>query len=116
MEDEEGLEGFMATNDEETLWVLEENGAFIARKVSGRTVRFKKRKVKGISGSKKGNHQRGGFNPFRKSDSGGKANMANKNQDPYNQAYWGKGKEKKWKKGKSKFQCPYDGNKGYPIL
>ena len=30
MADEEGLEGFMATNDEETLWVLEENDAFIA--------------------------------------------------------------------------------------
>ena len=35
-------------------------------------------------------------------------------QDPYDQAYWGKGKGKKGKKGKSKFQYPYDGNKGYP--
>ena len=34
-EDEEGQEGFMSTNDEETFWVLEENDAFIARKVSG---------------------------------------------------------------------------------
>ena len=41
MEDEEGQEGFMSTNDEETLWVLEENDACIARKVSGRNVRFK---------------------------------------------------------------------------
>ena len=47
VEDEEGLEGFMATNDEETFWVLEENDAFIARKVSGRNFRFTKRKVKG---------------------------------------------------------------------
>ena len=35
VEDEEGLEGFMATNDDETFGVLEENDAFIARKVSG---------------------------------------------------------------------------------
>ena len=36
------------------------------------------------------------------------------NYDPYDQAYWGKGKGKKGKKGTSKFQYPYDGNKGYP--
>ena len=36
----------MATNDEETFSVLEENDAFIARKVSGRNFRFKKRKRK----------------------------------------------------------------------
>ena len=47
VEDEEGLEGFMATTDEETFSVLEENDAFIARKVSGRNFRFTKRKVKG---------------------------------------------------------------------
>ena len=40
--------------------------------------------------------------------------MANENYDLYDQAYWGKGKGKKGKKGKSKFQYPYDGNKGYP--
>ena len=66
VEDEEGLEGFMSNNDEETFWVLEENDAFIARKVSGRNFRFKKRKGKGKSGNKKGSHQRGGFKPFRK--------------------------------------------------
>ena len=66
VEDEEGLEGFMSKNDEETFWVLEENDAFIARKVSGRNFRFKKRKGKGKSGNKKGSHQRGGFKPFRK--------------------------------------------------
>ena len=114
VEDEEGLEGFMSNNDEETFWVLEENDAFIARKVSGRNFKFKKRKGKGKSGNKKGSHQRGGFKPFRKSGSGAKANMANENYDPYDQAYWGKGKGKKAKKGKSKFQYPYDGNKGYP--
>ena len=102
----------MSNNDEETFWVLEENDAFVARKVSGRNFRFKKRK--GKSGNNKGSHQRGGFKPFRKSGSGGKANMANENYDPYDQAYWGKGKGKKRKKGKSKFQYPYDGNKGYP--
>ena len=114
VKNEEGLEGFMSTNDEDTFWVLEENDAFIARKVSGRNFRFKKRKGKGKSTSKKGSHQRGGFKPFRKGSSGGKANMANEYQDPYDQAYWGKGKGKKGKKGKSKFQYPYDGNKGYP--
>ena len=40
--------------------------------------------------------------------------MANENYDPYDQAYLGKGKGKKGKKGTSKFQYPYDGNKGYP--
>ena len=116
VEDDEGLEGFMSNNDEETFWVLEENDAFIARKVSGRNFKFKKRK--GKSGNKKDSPQRGGFKPFRKSGSGGKANMANENYDPYDQAYWGKGTGKKGKKGKSKFQYqfqyPYDGNKGYP--
>ena len=53
VEDEEGLEGFMSNNDEETFWVLEENDAFIARKVSGRNFRFKKRKGNGKSGNKK---------------------------------------------------------------
>ena len=46
VEDEDGLEGFMSNNDEETFWVLKENDAFIARKVSGRNFRFKKRKEK----------------------------------------------------------------------
>ena len=46
----------------------------------------------------KASHQRGGFKPFRKSGSDGKANMANENQDPYDQADWGKGKGKKGKK------------------
>ena len=32
VEDEEGLEGFMSNNDEETFWVLKENDAFITRK------------------------------------------------------------------------------------
>ena len=59
-----------------------------------RNFKFKKRKGKGKSGNKKGSHQRGGFKPFRKSGSGGKANMANENYDPYDQAYWGKGKGK----------------------
>ena len=54
------------------------------------------------------------WQPFRKSGSGGKANRANENQDPYDQTYWGKGRGKKGKRGKSKFQYPYDGNKGYP--
>ena len=106
VEDEEGLEGFMSNNDEETFWVLEENGAFIARKVSGRNFKFKKRKGEGKSGNKKGSHQRGGFKSFRKSGSGGKANMANENYDPYDQAYWGKGKGKKGKKGKSNSNIP----------
>ena len=106
MEDEEGLESFMPTNDEETFWVLEENDAFIARKVSGRNFRFKKRKGKGKSTSKKGSHQRGGFKPFRKGSSGGKANMANENQDPYDQAYWEKVKERRERKENQNSNVP----------
>ena len=34
--------------------------------------------------------------------------MANENQDPYGQAYWGKNEGKKGKNGKSKFQYPYE--------
>ena len=69
VEDAEGLEGFMSTNDEETFWVLEENDAFIARKVSARNFKFKKRKR-----TRKNNKQKGKspFKPFRKGSSGGK--------------------------------------------
>ena len=66
VEDEEGLEGFMSTNDEETFWVLEENDAFIARKVSGRHFRFKKRQGKGKSTSKKPVTNKVASNPFKK--------------------------------------------------
>ena len=90
----ERLTGFMSNNDEETFGVLKENDAFIARKVPGRNFRFKSKKGKGKSGNNKGSHRRGGFKPFKKSGSGGKANMANENYDPYDQAYWGKGKAK----------------------
>ena len=44
VEDEERLEGFMSTNDEETFWVLEEN--------DGRNFRFKKRLDHGWSESR----------------------------------------------------------------
>ena len=102
----------MSNNDEETFWVLKENDAFIARKVSGRNFRFKREKEKENQETKRAVTNE--VKPFRKSGSGGKANMANENYDPYDQAYWGKGKGKKGKKGKAKFQYPYDGNKGYP--
>ena len=85
VEDEEGNEGFMASSDEETFWILDENDAFIARKVSGRNLRLGKRKGKGESRNKKGSHQRGGSKPFPKSGSSGKANMANENSDPDDQ-------------------------------
>ena len=93
----------MSNNDEETFWVLKENDAFIARKVSGRNFRFKKRKGKRNQETKRAVTNKVAFKPFRKSGSGGKANMANENYDPYDQACWGKGKGKKGKKGKSKF-------------
>ena len=94
---------------------------------SGRTMRSLREKClggisgskgrkKGKSGSNKGSHRRGGFKPFKKSGSGGKGNMANENYNPYDQAYWRKGKSKKGKKRKSKFQYPFGGNIGYPIL
>ena len=41
VEDEEEHEGFIATEDEETFRVLEENDAFIAGKTSGRNLKFK---------------------------------------------------------------------------
>ena len=109
-EDEEGQAGFMSNNHEETFWVLEEeeNDAFIARKVSGRILRLKTKKEKDNQETTRA------VKPFNKSGSGGKANMANENYDPYDQAYWGKGKSKKGKKGTSKFEYPFDGNKGYP--
>ena len=75
----------MSNNDEETFWVLEENDAFIARKVSGRNFRFKKRQGKGNSGNKKAVTNEVALNPSEKAV-GGKANMANENYDPYNQA------------------------------
>ena len=95
VEDEGGIEGFMSNNDEETFWVLEENDAFIARKVSGRNFRFKKEKEKENQETKRAVTNE--VASFQKSGSGGKANVANEG-----------------KKGKSKFQYPYDGNKGYP--
>ena len=66
----------MSNNDEETFRVLEENDAFIAKKVSGRNFRFKKKKGKGKSGNKKG------------SQKNRSAKMANEDYDPY-------GKERK---------------------
>ena len=45
VEDEDGVEGFMANNDEETL-IFEGEDVFIARKVSGFNFRCKKRKGK----------------------------------------------------------------------
>ena len=86
----------MATNDEETFWVLEENDAFFAREVSGRNSRFKKGKEKEKQKANRAVPFR--FKPYRKSGSGGKANMANENQDPYDQAYWGKGRGKNGRK------------------
>ena len=65
VEDEEGLEGFMSNNDE-TFWVLEENDAFIARKVSGRNFRFKKRKGKGKSETKRAVTSEVALNPSEK--------------------------------------------------
>ena len=104
----------MSNNDEETFRVLKEKSAFIARKVSGRNFRFKRKKGKGKSGNKKGSHRRGGFKQLKKSVCGGKAGMANEDCDPYDHPFWGEGKAKKGKKGKSKFQYPFDGNQGYP--
>ena len=90
----------MSNNDEKTFWVLEENDAFIARKVSGRNFRFVTDEV--VS------------SPSRKAVLAGRPIWPMKDYDPYDQAYWGKGKGKKGKKGKSKFQYSFDGNKGFP--
>ena len=88
------------------LGVLEENDAFVARKVSGWNFRFKKRKGKRKSTS---SHQRGGFKPFRKGSSGGKANMASQQKSgSLRPGILNKGKGKKGKEGKSKFLYPYE--------
>ena len=107
MEDEEGQEGFMSTSDEETFWVLEENDAFVARKVSGRNFRFKKRKGKGKSTSKKGSHQRGGFKPVALA---GRPIWPVKIRMPTTRHIG----EKAGKERKIEIPISYDGNKGYP--
>ena len=76
--------------------------------MSGWNLRFGNRKEKGNPETTRGVTNKVASNLFGKSGSGGKANMANGNSDPYDKAYWGEGT------GKSKFQYPYDGNKGYP--
>ena len=107
VEDEEGLEGFMSNNDEGTFWVLEENDAFIARKVSGRNFRFKKRKGKGKSGNTKGSHQRGGFKPFRKSGPGGKAKIwPMRTMIPTTRHVGEKAKERRERKENQNFNSP----------
>ena len=74
VEDEDGNEDFMGTEDEETFWVLEDP-------------------------VKKCNCGRGGFNPFKRSNENGKAHLAKEHiQDPHDQAYWGEGQGKKSKK------------------
>ena len=66
----------MASDGEDTFWVLEEQDVFIARKVSGRNLRFGRRKAKANPETKRA------VNPFRLAE----ANMANKNYDSYDQA------------------------------
>ena len=46
VEDEEGQEGFISTNDDETLWVLEENDAFIGNSDSRKEKEKENRQAK----------------------------------------------------------------------
>ena len=114
--EDEGLEGFMSNNDEETFWVLEENDAFVARKVSGRNFKFKKRKGKGTSGNKKGSHQRGGFKPFRKAVLAGRPIWPMKIMIPTTRHIGHIGEKAKERRERKENQISniYDGNKGYP--
>ena len=92
MEDEEGLEGFMATNDEE-VWAKFQ----IQEEKRKRKIREQKGAVTNKVAS----------NPFEKGLPAGSPIWPPKVRIPTTKAYWGKGKGKKWKKGKSKFQYPY---------
>ena len=66
VEDEDGLEGFMSNNDEETFWVLEENEAFIARKCQGGISDSKREKEKENQETKRAVTHEVASNPFEK--------------------------------------------------
>ena len=99
VEDEEGAEGFCPLDDEEAFWQLEDNDAFVLRRVPRRTLKSGKGR-KGRKG--KGKRRRGSFRPYRKAQTGGKANMAEDSTTDH--SYWGKkGKPQPWfQKGKGK--------------
>ena len=66
MEDEEGLEGFMQTNDEKTFLVLEENDAFIARRRLGGISDSRREKEKEHRQAKRAVTNEVASNPFEK--------------------------------------------------
>ena len=62
VEDDNGHEGFIAEEDEETFWGLEENDAFSARKVLGRSLSFGKgTKSRSKKGGQKEHRRRQGL-------------------------------------------------------
>ena len=110
VEDVEGVEDFMATNDEETFWVLEENDAFVARR-GGVWAKFqiqKEERQRKISKQKAQSPTRWLQTPSKKW----------LRRDQYGQqkspSILGKRQRKEREERKIKFQYPYDGNKGYP--
>ena len=66
VEDEEGLEGFMSNNDEETFWVLEENDAFIQEKCRGGTSSSRREKEKEHQETKRAVTSKVALNPSEK--------------------------------------------------
>ena len=106
VEDEEGLEGFMSNNDEETFWVLEENDAFIARKVSGRNFRFKKRRGKGKSGNKRAVTNEVALNPSEKAVLAGRPIWSMRTMIPTTRHIGEKAKERRERKENQNSNIP----------
>ena len=96
----------MSNNDEETLWVLEENDAFIARNVSGRKFRFKKRKGKGKSGNKKDSTNEVASNPFGKAVLAGRPIWQTKTMIPTTRHTGEKAKERRERKENQNSNVP----------
>ena len=105
MEDEDCEEGFCPFDDEEAFWRLEDHDAFVLKDFN--VALFsparceKARKVRASAEEQ----------PFRKPQSGGKANMAG--DSTTDQSYWGTtGKQPWYQKGKGKpFNKPRDKTK-----
>ena len=94
----------MSANNEDPFWVLEENNAFIARKMSGRSFREKEKERQQ---AKRAVINEVASNPFEKVALAGRPIWPKKNGIPTTRRVR--------KKRTSKFQYPYDGNKGYPL-
>ena len=96
----------MATNDEETFWVLGENDAIFARKVSGRNLKFKKRKAKGNQEAKRAVTNEVASNLFAKAAPAGRPIWPTKIRIPTTRHTGEKAKERKGREEKQKSSIP----------